>query len=132
MSFVNIHLCSSAFLHLPSTPPPTLSFLPHALCGLSCLLTVPKHDEPFSPMGISPPSKQASATSVSISQSGCSGSSLSSSVAVSSDLAQASGSFSVTLGFNLAEGRHISSSQAQTGRKKVLSCPLSQLKSRFY
>lgn len=59
-------------------PPPFLpgpSFLPLTLCGLSCMLTVPKHDEPFSPMGISPPSKLASATSVSVSQSRCNGSS---------------------------------------------------------
>ena len=67
----------------PPSPltPLNISFLPHTLCGLSCMLTVPKHDEPFSPMGISPPSKPASATSVSVSQSGCNGSSGSSRVA---------------------------------------------------
>lgn len=99
-----------------SSPPPphplNVSLLPRTLCGLSCMLTVPKHDEPFSPMGISPPSKPASATSVFVSQSGCNGSSGS-----SSDLAQASGSLSVTFCFNLAERRHTSSSSAHSGRK---------------
>lgn len=68
----------------PPFLPPGPSFLPLTLCGLSCMLTVPKHDEPFSPMGISPPSKLASATSVSVRQSRCNGSSSSggSSVAV--------------------------------------------------
>lgn len=43
----------------PLKPPPFLScpLLPSlVLCGLSCMLTVLKHDEPLSPMGISPPS----------------------------------------------------------------------------
>lgn len=54
----------------PFNPPgnllPPFSFLLLTLCGLSCMLTVPKRDEPSSPMGISPPSLLASATSVSV------------------------------------------------------------------
>lgn len=50
----------------PATSSPPFSFLLLTLCGLSCMLTVPKRDEPSSPMGISPPSLLASATSVSV------------------------------------------------------------------
>lgn len=46
---------------------PLIQIVPFTLQSPHCLLTVAKHDEPFTPMGISPPSLLASATSVSVS-----------------------------------------------------------------
>lgn len=81
------------------------------------MLTVPKHDQPFTPMGISPLSELASATSVCLSARLDATAAVAAAVAASWLGRQASGSLSVTFCFNLTERQRNSSRGADWEEK---------------